>query len=132
MDKGGFEAAKVTMWQTFSDPNLRTPTLLAIALMISQQFIGINAVNSYSGQLFGEEDSDKGLSQAQASEMINLTRLIGISFGIMFLKCMGRKTLLLFSQSVILVGLSIAWYLDTFEPESSLTIVGIEILILGF
>ena len=86
----------------------------------------------YSGQLFGEEDSDKGLSQAQASEVINLTRLVGISFGVTFLKCMGRKTLLIFSQSVILVGLLIAWYLDTFESESSMTIVGIEILILGF
>ena len=36
MDKGGFEAEKVTMWQTFTDPNLRTPALLAIALMVSQ------------------------------------------------------------------------------------------------
>ena len=67
-----------------------------------------------------------------ASEVINLTRLLGISFGVLCLKCMGRKTLLLISHSVILVGLLTAWYLDTFEPESSMTIVGIMILILGF
>ena len=33
MDKGSFEAQKVTIWQTFTDPNLRRPSLIGVVLM---------------------------------------------------------------------------------------------------
>ena len=39
---------------------------------------------------------------------------------------------MIFSQLILLLGLTAAWYLDTFESESSMTIVGIVVVILGY
>ena len=67
-----------------------------------------------------------------ASEIINLSRLFGVCIGLYLLTKLGRKTLLLISQSVILAGLLTAWYLETFLKESDLTIIGIIVVLIGF
>lgn len=89
-------------------------------------------MNSYSGQFFRGKTADTGLSQAMASEVINLSRLMGISCGVFLLRILGRKTLILFSQTIIVIGLTMAWYLDSFQAESELTIVGIICVLIGF
>ena len=89
-------------------------------------------MNSYSGQFFAGKSADSGLSQAMASEIINLSRLFGVCIGLFLLTKLGRKTLILISQSIILTGLLTAWYLETFMKESDMTIIGIIIVLIGF
>ena len=130
LDKGGYEAEKVTIRESFKDPNLRRAGYIGVSLMLGQQFSGVNAVTSYSGQFFHGKTADEGLSQAMASEVINLARLLGVCIGLVMLTRLGRKTILLTSQVVVLVGLMLAWLFDV--TGSDLTIMGIVIVMIGF
>ena len=104
---------------------------MGLVIAFGQQTTGINAVNSYSGQFFGSDD-DTGLSQAQASMVCWVFRFSAVSFGLILLANFGRRTLFLLSQSIVLTGLTIAWFLDTFYEGSNLTIVGIAVVLVGF
>ena len=46
------EIESASWWEIAKEKNLRTPTLLSLALMYFQQFAGINAVMFYAKTLF--------------------------------------------------------------------------------
>jgi len=82
--------------------NLR-PSLLMIALMLFQQFSGINAVIFYTSDIFESAGSD--LSNSLSTIIVGIVQFIATCSSIFMIDKAGRKILLLVSSSVMCVSL---------------------------
>ncbi|XP_044267820.1 solute carrier family 2, facilitated glucose transporter member 1-like isoform X2 [Tribolium madens] len=93
-DEANKAMPKVTLKQMFRERSLRIPLMIAMLVMVAQQFSGINAVIFYSTETF----ISGGLSEQNAQYAtigIGLVNLIMTVISMMLVDIAGRKTLLL-------------------------------------
>ncbi|KAB7497332.1 Facilitated trehalose transporter Tret1, partial [Armadillidium nasatum] len=106
---------------TFSDlkkPYILKPFLMSIGLMFFQQFSGINAVLFNLASIF--EKAGSNLSSNVSSIIIGLTQIVGTFIGSLLMDRAGRKSLLIFSSSVMIISLTalgIFFYYLKFSPS---------------
>lgn len=95
------------------DPRYRRATGVGITLAIFSQLTGINVIMFYSNILF----KGLSLSNTMITALIGIVNFITPIFGLLFLMCFGRKTLMLtFNIGMTIVLLLLALF--AFEGES--------------
>ena len=92
--------------ETFFDPDIRGAAWVGFFMCTIQQFTGMNAILFYSAQLFG---SSGGMTEAEASCLINWTNFIAAGCGAIMLKYFGRRTLMVSSQAFCILGMFGMW-----------------------
>ncbi|KAB7504473.1 Facilitated trehalose transporter Tret1 [Armadillidium nasatum] len=80
------------------------PFLMALGLMVLQQFLGINAVTFNLASIFEKAGSD--LSPSISSIIIGLTQVGGTIVGSLLMDRAGRKPLLIISVSFMIVSIA--------------------------
>ncbi|RXG69582.1 Facilitated trehalose transporter Tret1-2-like protein [Armadillidium vulgare] len=104
----------------FSDlmiPYNLKPFLMALGLMILQQFLGINAVTFNLASIF--EKAGSKLSPTLSSIIIEVTQVSGILVGSSLMDKAGRKKLLIISISFMIVSitaLGLFFYFQEYNP----------------
>uniref|UniRef100_A0A8D0EFT2 Solute carrier family 2, facilitated glucose transporter member 3 n=1 Tax=Salvator merianae TaxID=96440 RepID=A0A8D0EFT2_SALMN len=81
---------KVTIAELFRSPNYRQPIIIAIALQLSQQFSGINAVFYYSTGIFKDAGVEKPVYATIAAGVVNVIFTVVSLF---LVERAGRRTL---------------------------------------
>uniref|UniRef100_A0A1B6E846 Major facilitator superfamily (MFS) profile domain-containing protein n=1 Tax=Clastoptera arizonana TaxID=38151 RepID=A0A1B6E846_9HEMI len=126
----------VSLKQLFSIKAIRIPTIIAIVIMVGQQFSGINAAMFYSTQLFSNTG---GLSHKDAQYGtigMGTVNVLMTIVSLFLIEKAGRKTLLLSgfgSMSVVTVVLIIFLYLSkSMEWAGWASIIGVMLFVVAF
>lgn len=98
------EIPSVNICLAFSDPYLRAPLLLGLFLAAFQQLCGINALMSYSNELFGEAGVPAGRLTATSTAMA-VSNVVVSAVSSQVADGWGRRTLLLGGAGVQAVAL---------------------------
>ncbi|PFH37107.1 facilitative glucose transporter GT1 [Besnoitia besnoiti] len=128
-------AQQLTVWKAITHPTYRSVILLACLLSIMQQFTGINVLVANSNNLYASLNLPNaaitGLSVGFTALNVFLTVVT-----IPLVDCLGRRTLLLFSQAVMFVAMCIAFVANLINESSKavqwVTVGCVYIFIVGF
>lgn len=96
--------AKVTISECFTSPN-RWPVVVAMSLMITQQFTGINAVIFYGSTIF--KSAGAGIDDGTAQMLLGACNMIATLIGIGMLGTYQRKYLLRKSNQGLLASFAV-------------------------
>ncbi|XP_022119387.1 solute carrier family 2, facilitated glucose transporter member 1 [Pieris rapae] len=89
---------KVTLRELFGNQQLRQPLLIAMVVMVAQQFSGINAVMFFSTNIFTNAGLNEGQSQ-YATLGMGAMNVVMTVISLLLVEKAGRKTLLLIGFS---------------------------------
>lgn len=90
------------LWAVLSSSRHRRPLLLAIILMVMQQFSGIKVVSSYIVQIFQQAGSE--FDASVCSIVVGVIQVTGTSVAVLVVDRVGRKKLLILSEFFIAVS----------------------------
>ncbi|CAH1642762.1 unnamed protein product [Spodoptera littoralis] len=120
---------KVTLRELFANRQLRQPLIIAMVMMIAQQFSGINAVIFFSTEIFTRVQLGQTQSQYATLGMGAMNVVMTI-ISLLLVEIAGRKTLLLIGfggMFLCSVGLCVA-YLYSMLPWVSYVCIALVIL----
>ncbi|OTF73799.1 Facilitated trehalose transporter Tret1-like protein [Euroglyphus maynei] len=114
------------------------PFILALLLMLFQQFSGINAVMFYATSIFAEAGSS--IEPKYATIIIGVAQVIATGIGSLLVDRLGRKILLGASgllHVISLAALGVYYYLADKQPDTAkslgwLPLVSLVVFIIGF
>lgn len=132
----GFSAElkrEVYGWIDLLKPAVIRRTLIGVALMFFQQFVGINALIYYSPSLFATLGLDTTL-QLHLSGAMNLAQLLAVFISFFIFDKVGRKPLLIVGSigmtiSHAIVAIMIGLYSDNWPAHESEAWVGVAFII---
>ncbi|CAB0001304.1 unnamed protein product [Nesidiocoris tenuis] len=87
-------SSKVTLRELTSNPSLRMPLIISVALMVAQQFSGINAAMYFSTKIFSMADLSEKSAQL-ATLGVGAMNVAMTFVSLVVIEKAGRKTLLL-------------------------------------
>ena len=106
-------------------PPILKPTLICLGLMFFQQLSGINAVIFYSTTIF--QDAGSSLEPEVATIIVGVVQVAATLLSSILMDKLGRKILLLFSDSVMcisLVVLGVYFYIKDKDIEDGTNVAG--------
>jgi len=109
----------------------RTPLIIAVFIMVAQQFSGITVVMYYSTDIFKAATGDANAAFT-ASVWIGLVNLGATFIAILLVDKAGRKPLLLLGNAVQVVGLLTVGYVYSVNPHSTKLFWGVIIYTAAF
>ena len=95
------------------------PFMIAMTLMLGQQFSGMNAVMFYANSIF--EEANTGLSSSVENIIISIVQVVATMAGAVFMDKLGRRILL--NMSSVFMGVSLGvlgWYFYIAEYNKDL------------
>ncbi|MEM9243871.1 MAG: sugar porter family MFS transporter [Pseudomonadota bacterium] len=95
---------KISLRQILSNNRYIAVVLLGVGLQIIQQFAGMNAMLYYAPEIFAHAGFVSHFSQMFATFLIGIVNTIATIFVIRFVETFGRRKLLYFSGSAILLS----------------------------
>jgi len=104
--------------ELFKKENL-LPFMIAMTLMLGQQFSGMNAVMFYANSIF--EEANTGLSSSVENIIISIVQVVATMAGAVFMDKLGRRILL--NMSSVFMGVSLGvlgWYFYIAEYNKDL------------
>ncbi|XP_054160487.1 solute carrier family 2, facilitated glucose transporter member 1-like isoform X2 [Oppia nitens] len=126
---------KVTLHELWYNSMLRQPLIIALVVMLSQQFSGINAVIFFSTSIFEKAGLNKSAA-LYATLGIGVINVLMTIVSLVLVEKSGRKTLLLtglggmmFTTIVLTFCLALK---DTFESLSYVSILAVYVFIVMF
>ena len=128
---------KTSGWKLLSKSFFRKVLILGILLQALQQFSGMNAFMYYSGQVF----KAAGFSNpAVATVIVGLVNVLTTLIAIRYVDKLGRKPILYFGLSILVVSCAVVGYLFRINPpgtemnsiEQWLTLIFSLLFIFGF
>lgn len=126
---------KVTVKEMVTNPSLRAPLMIAVVIMIAQQFSGINAAMFFSTKIF--KDAKLGERNAQlATLLMGFVNVLMTVVSLLLVEKFGRKTLLLVGFGgmflvTLLLTLSLA-LINQFQWLSYFCVVFVNIFVILF
>lgn len=94
--------AKLPFVQSFSTPAAKKGMILALSVMLFQQFSGINAVIFYASKIF--EDAHVKLEPSQSTVIVGVCQIIATYVSTLIIDKLGRKPLLILSGAVMAIS----------------------------
>ncbi|XP_014287744.1 solute carrier family 2, facilitated glucose transporter member 1 isoform X2 [Halyomorpha halys] len=125
---------KISLRQILSDPSLRAPLFISAALMLAQQFSGINAAMYYSTNIFKSAQLSETAAQYATLSMGAMNSAMTV-VSLVLVEKAGRKTLLLvgFSGMLLSTLLLVFCLLNTqIAFVSYLSVVAVLLFVLFF
>ena len=126
----GLETEEPMSLREFMKPTIYRPFIIAIMMMLFQQFSGINAVITFASNML----RDAGISNANAAEItITLVQVVGTGISCLIVDKLGRRLLLMFPTALMcisMVVLGASRYYGGFP--SGITLLSLCCFIVGF
>lgn len=125
---------KVTLRELFANRQLRQPLIIAMVMMIAQQFSGINAVIFFSTEIFTRVQL--GHTQSQYATLgMGAMNVVMTIISLLLVEIAGRKTLLLIGfggMFLCSVGLCVAYLYSTLSWVSYVCIALVILFVVMF
>ncbi|XP_015913904.2 facilitated trehalose transporter Tret1 isoform X1 [Parasteatoda tepidariorum] len=100
---------------SFKDPTLYKPTAIAIAIFFFQQFSGINAVTSYTVEIF--KNSGGSMDPQTSATIFAAVQVAATIFSTVFIDKLGRRVLFISSGSMMTLSLVILGAFKLFQKR---------------
>jgi sugar porter (SP) family MFS transporter len=121
---------KGTFGELFSR-DYRIPMMIAVFIMVAQQFSGITAVMYYSTDIFKVATGNADAAFT-SSVWIGLVNFVATFIAILLVDKAGRKPLLLIGNAVQVIGLVAVGYVYSVNPHSTMLLWGVVTYVAAF
>lgn len=121
---------KGTFGELFSR-DYRIPLMIAVFIMVAQQFSGITAIMYYSTDIFKAVTGNANAA-FMSSVWIGLVNLPATFIAILFVDKAGRKPLLLVGNALQVAGLVAVGFIYSVNPHSPMLLWGVLIYVVAF
>lgn len=106
---------EISYSDAFCNPMIRKSGWVGITLAAFQQLTGINAIILYSSTIFANAGE---FSANQGSAIVNSANMLASIGGVILLSYVGRKTLMVINQFLIIISLAIMWYASVNQNDT--------------